>query len=136
MCLSVQGGYFPEHVKCMNSLRWLKLNRTGLCYLPEELASLQKLVRHLVFFLKYQLDLCTIMNEYTYFVNPMSYFLFTVCISTMMSFRLSSSKRTVLVVIFLDKCGNIYHYIVDSSIESEWFYMSELQKRSLMHSPS
>lgn len=28
----------------MSSLRWLKLNRTGLCYLPEELASLQKLV--------------------------------------------------------------------------------------------
>ncbi|XP_067859190.1 protein flightless-1 homolog [Heptranchias perlo] len=38
-----KGGYFPEHVKCMTSLRWLKLNRTGLCYLPEELASLQKL---------------------------------------------------------------------------------------------
>lgn len=29
----------------MSSLRWLKLNRTGLCYLPEELAALQKLVR-------------------------------------------------------------------------------------------
>lgn len=29
----------------MTSLRWLKLNRTGLCYLPEELGSLQKLVR-------------------------------------------------------------------------------------------
>ncbi len=28
----------------MTSLRWLKLNRTGLCYLPEELSSLQKLV--------------------------------------------------------------------------------------------
>ncbi|XP_014398336.1 PREDICTED: protein flightless-1 homolog isoform X3 [Myotis brandtii] len=27
----------------MTSLRWLKLNRTGLCYLPEELAALQKL---------------------------------------------------------------------------------------------
>ncbi|MEQ2187718.1 hypothetical protein GOODEAATRI_007430 [Goodea atripinnis] len=40
---TVLGGYFPEHVKCMSSLRWLKLNRTGLCYLPEELASLQKL---------------------------------------------------------------------------------------------
>lgn len=40
-----QGGYFPEHVKCMTSLRWLKLNRTGLCYLPEELSALQKLVR-------------------------------------------------------------------------------------------
>lgn len=40
-----QGGYFPENVKAMTSLRWLKLNRTGLCYLPEELASLQKLVR-------------------------------------------------------------------------------------------
>ncbi|XP_055507215.1 protein flightless-1 homolog [Leucoraja erinacea] len=38
-----KGGYFPEHVKCMTSLRWLKLNRTGLCYLPEELASLHKL---------------------------------------------------------------------------------------------
>ncbi|XP_077590146.1 protein flightless-1 homolog [Stigmatopora nigra] len=38
-----KGGYFPEHVKCMRSLRWLKLNRTGLCYLPEELSSLQKL---------------------------------------------------------------------------------------------
>ncbi|CAL8305854.1 unnamed protein product [Merluccius merluccius] len=38
-----KGGYFPEHVKSMTSLRWLKLNRTGLCYLPEELASLQKL---------------------------------------------------------------------------------------------
>lgn len=40
----MQGGYFPEHVKSMTSLRWLKLNRTGLCYLPEELSSLQKLV--------------------------------------------------------------------------------------------
>lgn len=39
-----QGGYFPEHVKSMTSLRWLKLNRTGICYLPEELSSLQKLV--------------------------------------------------------------------------------------------
>ncbi|KAJ3600913.1 hypothetical protein NHX12_031886 [Muraenolepis orangiensis] len=38
-----KGGYFPEHVKSMSSLRWLKLNRTGLCYLPEELGSLQKL---------------------------------------------------------------------------------------------
>uniref|UniRef100_A0A8C4SJK8 Protein flightless-1 homolog n=1 Tax=Erpetoichthys calabaricus TaxID=27687 RepID=A0A8C4SJK8_ERPCA len=38
-----KGGYFPEHVKSMTSLRWLKLNRTGLCYLPEELASLHKL---------------------------------------------------------------------------------------------
>ncbi|XP_027730282.1 protein flightless-1 homolog [Vombatus ursinus] len=38
-----KGGYFPEHVKAMTSLRWLKLNRTGLCYLPEELAALQKL---------------------------------------------------------------------------------------------
>uniref|UniRef100_H3D1R5 Protein flightless-1 homolog n=1 Tax=Tetraodon nigroviridis TaxID=99883 RepID=H3D1R5_TETNG len=38
-----KGGYFPEHIKSMSSLRWLKLNRTGLCYLPEELASLQKL---------------------------------------------------------------------------------------------
>uniref|UniRef100_A0A8C3T5F3 Protein flightless-1 homolog n=1 Tax=Chelydra serpentina TaxID=8475 RepID=A0A8C3T5F3_CHESE len=38
-----KGGYFPDHVKSMTSLRWLKLNRTGLCYLPEELASLQKL---------------------------------------------------------------------------------------------
>uniref|UniRef100_A0AAZ3PVN5 Gelsolin-like domain-containing protein n=2 Tax=Oncorhynchus tshawytscha TaxID=74940 RepID=A0AAZ3PVN5_ONCTS len=37
------GGYFPEHVKSMSSLRWLKLNRTGLCYLPEEVAALQKL---------------------------------------------------------------------------------------------
>ncbi|KPP68916.1 protein flightless-1-like [Scleropages formosus] len=37
------GGYFPEHVKAMSSLRWLKLNRTGLCYLPEELSSLHKL---------------------------------------------------------------------------------------------
>ncbi|ERE67712.1 putative protein flightless-1 like protein [Cricetulus griseus] len=27
----------------MTSLRWLKLNRTGLCYLPEELGALQKL---------------------------------------------------------------------------------------------
>ncbi|KFP04784.1 Protein flightless-1, partial [Calypte anna] len=40
---SRQGGYFPEHVKAMSSLRWLKPNRTGLCYLPEELAALQKL---------------------------------------------------------------------------------------------
>uniref|UniRef100_A0A8D0GFE8 FLII actin remodeling protein n=1 Tax=Sphenodon punctatus TaxID=8508 RepID=A0A8D0GFE8_SPHPU len=38
-----KGGYFPEHVKSMTSLRWLKLNRTGLCYLPEELSALQKL---------------------------------------------------------------------------------------------
>ncbi|KAI6076565.1 Protein flightless-1-like protein [Aix galericulata] len=38
-----KGGYFPEHMKAMSSLRWLKLNRTGLCYLPEELAALQKL---------------------------------------------------------------------------------------------
>ncbi|ETE72453.1 Protein flightless-1-like protein [Ophiophagus hannah] len=27
----------------MSSLRWLKLNRTGLCYLPEELSALHKL---------------------------------------------------------------------------------------------
>lgn len=45
MTLPAQGGYFPENVKAMTSLRWLKLNRTGLCYLPEELAALQKLVR-------------------------------------------------------------------------------------------
>ncbi|XP_048351374.1 protein flightless-1 homolog [Sphaerodactylus townsendi] len=38
-----KGGYFPEHVKSMTSLRWLKLNWTGLCYLPEELSALQKL---------------------------------------------------------------------------------------------
>uniref|UniRef100_A0A8D2LX33 Protein flightless-1 homolog n=1 Tax=Varanus komodoensis TaxID=61221 RepID=A0A8D2LX33_VARKO len=38
-----KGGYFPEHIKAMTSLRWLKLNRTGLCYLPEELSALQKL---------------------------------------------------------------------------------------------
>nr|XP_033819549.1 protein flightless-1 homolog [Geotrypetes seraphini] len=38
-----KGGYFPEQLKSMTSLRWLKLNRTGLCYLPEELAALQKL---------------------------------------------------------------------------------------------
>nr|XP_020136818.1 protein flightless-1 homolog [Microcebus murinus] len=38
-----KGGYFPENVKAMTSLRWLKLNRTSLCYLPEELAALQKL---------------------------------------------------------------------------------------------
>ncbi|XP_064414953.1 protein flightless-1 homolog [Latimeria chalumnae] len=38
-----KGGYFPEHIKSMTSLRWLKLNRTGLCYLPEELAALHKL---------------------------------------------------------------------------------------------
>ncbi|OCT64459.1 protein flightless-1 homolog [Xenopus laevis] len=38
-----KGGYFPEDVKSMSSLRWLKLNRTGLCYLPEELSSLHKL---------------------------------------------------------------------------------------------
>ncbi|XP_073504572.1 protein flightless-1 homolog [Phyllobates terribilis] len=38
-----KGGYFPEHVRSMSSLRWLKLNRTGLCYLPEELSSLHKL---------------------------------------------------------------------------------------------
>jgi hypothetical protein len=44
-CPPSQGGYFPENVKAMTSLRWLKLNRTGLCYLPEELAALQKLVR-------------------------------------------------------------------------------------------
>lgn len=45
MTPSPQGGYFPENVKAMTSLRWLKLNRTGLCYLPEELGALQKLVR-------------------------------------------------------------------------------------------
>ncbi|KAG8145810.1 hypothetical protein E2320_012293 [Naja naja] len=38
-----KGGFFPEHVRSMSSLRWLKLNRTGLCYLPEELSALHKL---------------------------------------------------------------------------------------------
>ncbi|XP_070580511.1 protein flightless-1 homolog isoform X2 [Ptychodera flava] len=34
---------FPGHVSDMSSLRWLKLNRTGLSLLPEELSSLTKL---------------------------------------------------------------------------------------------
>uniref|UniRef100_A0A8C4NE01 FLII actin remodeling protein n=1 Tax=Eptatretus burgeri TaxID=7764 RepID=A0A8C4NE01_EPTBU len=38
-----QGDSFPETIGNMNGLRWLKLNRTGLCYLPEELASLHRL---------------------------------------------------------------------------------------------
>uniref|UniRef100_S4RA31 Disease resistance R13L4/SHOC-2-like LRR domain-containing protein n=1 Tax=Petromyzon marinus TaxID=7757 RepID=S4RA31_PETMA len=40
---SFKGGYFPESVEDMSSLRWLKLNHTGLCYLPEELGKLEKL---------------------------------------------------------------------------------------------
>lgn len=78
LSLSVKGGYFPEHVKSMSSLRWLKLNRTGLCYLPEELASLQKLVRHLGILVNYWLDL---------FIIAVSYSLFTVCISTINEFQ-------------------------------------------------
>ncbi|XP_061411442.1 protein flightless-1 homolog [Lethenteron reissneri] len=38
-----KGGNFPERIGAMSSLRWLKLNHTGLSYLPEELAVLQKL---------------------------------------------------------------------------------------------
>lgn len=42
----------------MSSLRWLKLNRTGLCYLPEELASLQKLVRSSQLFTTFKHSWC------------------------------------------------------------------------------
>lgn len=38
-----KGGMFPEKVKHMSGLRWLKLDRTHLCYLPEELGDLKKL---------------------------------------------------------------------------------------------
>lgn len=38
-----KGGMFPEKMKHMSGLRWLKLDRTHLCYLPEELAELKKL---------------------------------------------------------------------------------------------
>lgn len=54
----------------MSSLRWLKLNRTGLCYLPEELASLQKLVRnpHL-FNISFNLKCVGVLNQHSsYFV--------------------------------------------------------------------
>uniref|UniRef100_H2ZPM4 Gelsolin-like domain-containing protein n=1 Tax=Ciona savignyi TaxID=51511 RepID=H2ZPM4_CIOSA len=39
----LQGGLFPDKTKNMAGLRWLSLNQTGLCYLPEELATLKKL---------------------------------------------------------------------------------------------
>uniref|UniRef100_H2ZPM3 Gelsolin-like domain-containing protein n=1 Tax=Ciona savignyi TaxID=51511 RepID=H2ZPM3_CIOSA len=38
-----KGGLFPDKTKNMAGLRWLSLNQTGLCYLPEELATLKKL---------------------------------------------------------------------------------------------
>ncbi|XP_078491271.1 protein flightless-1 homolog isoform X2 [Ciona intestinalis] len=38
-----KGGLFPDKTRNMSGLRWLSLNRTEMCYLPEELASLKKL---------------------------------------------------------------------------------------------
>ncbi|XP_077967219.1 protein flightless-1 homolog [Styela clava] len=38
-----KGGMFPEKIKHMSGLRWLRLDRTNLCYLPEELGDLKKL---------------------------------------------------------------------------------------------
>jgi len=38
-----QGGLFPDRTRNMTGLRWLKLDRTKMCYLPEELADLKKL---------------------------------------------------------------------------------------------
>ena len=40
----LQSEAFPASVGKMTGLRWLKLNRTGLQTIPEELGSLQKLV--------------------------------------------------------------------------------------------
>ncbi|XP_076808004.1 protein flightless-1 homolog [Clavelina lepadiformis] len=38
-----KGGLFPDKTRNMTGLRWLKLDKTRLCYLPEELGTLKKL---------------------------------------------------------------------------------------------
>lgn len=38
-----KGGMFPDKIQRMSGLRWLRLDRTQLCYLPEELGELKKL---------------------------------------------------------------------------------------------
>nr|CAB3246483.1 protein flightless-1 homolog [Phallusia mammillata] len=38
-----KGGLFPDRTRNMTGLRWLKLDNTRMCYLPEELAGLKKL---------------------------------------------------------------------------------------------
>lgn len=38
-----KGGLFPDKIQQMSGLRWLRLDRTQLCYLPEELGELKKL---------------------------------------------------------------------------------------------
>ena len=40
----LQGDTFPEHVADMSSLRWLRINKTGMEMLPDELSQLNKLV--------------------------------------------------------------------------------------------
>ena len=43
-----QNDEFPEAIREMVGLRWLKLDRTGLTEAPEELGKLQKLVGSLL----------------------------------------------------------------------------------------
>ena len=45
----LQSEAFPASVGKMTGLRWLKLNRTGLQTIPEELGSLQKLVSSILY---------------------------------------------------------------------------------------
>lgn len=44
LLISLQGDSFPDHVADMSSLRWLRLNKTSLEMLPDELSQLSKLV--------------------------------------------------------------------------------------------
>ena len=41
-----QEDYFPKAVSEMTGLRWLKLNKTNIDWIPDELGNLQKLVSH------------------------------------------------------------------------------------------
>ena len=47
--LCVQDGHLTEKVTEMSNLRWLRLNRTNLPTLPEEIGKLSKLVSQRVF---------------------------------------------------------------------------------------
>jgi hypothetical protein len=42
---SVQDGKFPDAVRLMTGIQWLKLDKTNLTQIPEELGKLLKLVR-------------------------------------------------------------------------------------------
>lgn len=44
MCFGSQKGKFPESVRAMTGIQWLKLDNTNLSEIPEEMGKLLKLV--------------------------------------------------------------------------------------------